>query len=257
MAAASTATVVLTCAVGLVVAALATYAPAAPAAPLSLREALMGERATSGKPGPPVIARYETDEGSDFVFDRSAPKPLLKFGDNPEIWVLQPAPGPRGDTIYRNDLGEPMVRATRIGGMTVFTERRPDGSPAALLGASPPLRIGQLSAQTLFNRFYQASVRASRAAQHQVGFETREDAETGTAPLLADAAMVASQALVELASAPGGKAMLARVDDVVIGQGLRPSVTLFHGVLTITIAPPQGLAGRPSSRRIEHVVAAR
>src|SRR5689334_4325157 len=132
MAAPATANLVLTCAVGLFAAALATYAPAAPAAPLSLREALMGERAASGKAGPPVTARYETDEGSNFVFDRSAARPLLKFEDNPEIWVLQPAPGPRGDTIYRNDLGEPMVRATRIGGMTVFTERRPDSSPAAL-----------------------------------------------------------------------------------------------------------------------------
>src|SRR5579872_3553499 len=236
MAAPLTATrMALTCAVGLAAATLATYAPAAPAAPLSLREALMGERASGGRSGPPVIGRYETDEGADFVLDRSTPKPLLKFEDNPEIWVLQPAPGPRGDTIYRNDLGEPMLRATRIGGMTVFTDRRPDGSPAALLGPSPPLRVGQLSPQALFNRFYQASIRASRAAQHQVGFVTREDAEPATSALLADAVMLTSQALVDVAAQPGGKALLARVDQVVVGQGPRPSVTLLHGVLTVNV----------------------
>src|ERR1700679_3713170 len=145
------------------------------------------------KPDTPAIGRYETDEGGVFIFDRSAPRPLLKFEDDPEIWVLQPAPGPRGDVIYRNDLGEEMLRATSLGGMTVFTEKRPDGSPAALDGASPPLRIAPLSPAALFSRFYQASVRASRAAQHQIEFETREDAEATTAAAIADAALVASE----------------------------------------------------------------
>ena len=44
----------------------------------------------------PASGRYETDEGGIFIFDRSTPRPLLKFEDDPEIWVLQPAPGPRG-----------------------------------------------------------------------------------------------------------------------------------------------------------------
>jgi hypothetical protein len=118
----------------------------------------------SAKSDGPTSARYETDEGSVFIFDRSEPRPLLKFEDDPEIWVLQPAPGPRGDVIYRNDLGEEMLRATSLGGMTIFTDKRPGGSPAALDGASPPLRITPLSPAGLFSRFYQASIRASRAA---------------------------------------------------------------------------------------------
>src|SRR5215469_708650 len=128
----------LTCAVLLT--STATGSPSLGAAPLSLREALTGQH-VGERADPPVIARYETDEGGQFILDRSTPRPLLKFEDNPEIWVLQSAPGPRGDTIYRNDLGEEMLRATHMGGMTVFTETRPDGSAAALDGASPPLRI--------------------------------------------------------------------------------------------------------------------
>lgn len=212
----------------------------------------IGERSDA-----PVIGRYETDEGGAFVLDRSAPRPLLKFDDNPEIWVLQPAPGPRGDTIYRNDLGEPMLRATKLGGMTVFTPTRPDGSAAALDGSSSPLRVAALSAQGLFTRFYQASVRASRVAQHQVAFETGQDAEPATAAYLADAAMVASEALVDLAARPAGKALLARINDVVISQGVRPGAALQRGVLTVTIVPAQGVAGRPSSRRIERAAGAK
>ena len=239
---------ILTCAVTLSWAALAPDSLAA--GPMSWREALSG-RNVGERPDPPVIGRYEMDEGGGFVLDRSTPRPLLKFEDSTEIWVLQPAPGPRGDTIYRNDLGEPMIRATKLGGMTVFTETRPDGSAAALDGASPPLRIAPLSPAALFNRFYQASVRASRAAQHQVTFENREDAEPATSALLADAAAVASQAVVEMASRPADKTLIARLVDVVIAQGPKPNVTMQKGVLTVTVVPTQGIAGRPSSRRIE------
>jgi Domain of unknown function (DUF4908) len=209
------------------------------------------------KPDMPPIGRYETDEGGVFIFDRSAPRPLLKFEDDPEIWVLQPAPGPRGDVIYRNDLGEEMLRATSLGGMTVFTEKRPGGSPAALDGASPPLRLPPLSPAGLVSRFYQASVRASRAGQHQIGFETREDAEAVTATALADAAVVASEALVDLSAAPNGKGLLARINDVVIAQGGKPNAAMQKGVLTVTIVAAQGVFGRPSSRKIEWAAGAR
>ena len=233
---------------------LASFSTAAPAAPL--RTALVVGSEGQRSAGPP-IGRYELDDGGIFILDRSTPKPLMKFEDSPEIWVLQPATGPRGDTIYRNDLGEPMLRATKLGGMTVFTERRPDGSAAALEGPCPPLRIAPLSPQALFLHFYQASIRASRAARHQVGFETREDAVPATAGLLADTAMVASQALVSIGARPNGKALLARVNDVVIAQGFRTAAALQRGVLTVTIVPAEGVAGRPSSRRIEIAAGAR
>ncbi|MGH6955922.1 MAG: DUF4908 domain-containing protein [Caulobacteraceae bacterium] len=242
--------VVLACA-----AALSAGGTAASAAPYSWREALSGRLADHA--AAPITAKYETDAGAIFVFDRSTPRPLLKFEDDPEIWVLQPAKGPRGDIIYRNDLGEEMLRSTSLGGMTVFTEKRPEGSPAALDGSSSPLRVAALSPANLFSRFYQASVRASRAAQHQVGFETREDAEPASAAYLADAAVVASEALVDMAARPDGKAELARVADVVIAQGKKPGATLQKGVLTVTIVPKEGVFGRPSSRRIERAAGAR
>jgi hypothetical protein len=245
---------VLTLAVGLAAVGCATTGAAAP---LSLRE-LMGERIGEGRNPPlPVIARYETDEGGEFVLDRSTPLPLLKFEESPEIWVLQPAAGPRGDIIYRNDLGEPMLRATKLGGMTVFTSKRPDGSAAALEGASSPLRITPLSPAALLIRFYQASIRASRVAQRQVGFETREDAEPATAAVVADAALVASEALVGIAARPDGKRLLSRIDDVMIAQGAKPAAALLNRVLTVTIVPAKGYAGRPSSRTIQYAAGAR
>jgi hypothetical protein len=241
---------VLTCAVGLLAAAFWSVAPAAPVS--LLREAYTAHLG-GDKAGQPLTARYEMDEGGAFVLDRSTVKPLLKFDDHLEIWALQPAPGPRGDVIYRNDVGEPMVRATRLGGMTVFTPKRPEGSAAAFDGASTPLRIPSLSPQALFRIFYQASLRASRAAGHQIAFETLQDADPVSAGPVADAASVASEALVEIAAEPGGKAALGHLIDVAIAQGAKPSVVLQKGVLTVTIVTSENIFGRPSSRRIERV----
>ena len=244
---------ILTCAVGLTAAAVAT---AAVAAPMSLHEAFMGGR-VADKPTGPATARYQTDEGGVFILDRSGPKPLLKFGDDPEIWALQSARGPHGDTIYRNDLGEEMLRVTSLGGLTVFTDRRPEGSAAAFDGASAPLKIGMVSATALERQFYQESVRASRLGRHIIGFETGQDAEAATTGPIADAAQVTSEAITDVAQRPNGRLILSHIDDVVITQGGAPGVSVRKNVLTVTIVAKNGVSGRPSSRRIERALGAK
>jgi hypothetical protein len=223
---------------------------------MSSRAALAG-RHVGERPDPPVISRWVTDEGDGFVLDLSTPRPLLKFEESAEIWVLVTSPGPRGDIIYRNDLGEEVLRATRLGGMTVFTPTRPDGAAAALDGVSTPLRIAAFNAEALYRRFLLASVKASRAAQHQVAFGTGVDAEPSNDALFADAALVTSEALVDMAGHAANKGVLARINGVVITQGPRTNVALAKGVLTVSVVPAEGLAGRPSSRWIEHAVGAR
>ena len=243
---------ILTRAVGLSAAALAATAFAAP---LGLHEAFMGSQLADKPTGPPT-ARYQTDEGGVFILDRSSSRTLLKFENDPEIWVLERQRGPHGDWIYRNDLGEEMLRATSLGGFTIFTARRPEGSPAAFDGASPPLRIGPVSPFQLRDDFFQASVRASRYARHEIIFETGKDADAPSSAALADAAAVASQAIVNVASRPNGRIILARIDDVQITQGGKPNAMLQKDRLVVTIVPKQGVAGRPSSRRIERAAGA-
>jgi hypothetical protein len=181
----------------------------------------------------------------------------LKFSDDPEIWVLQPALGPHGDVIYRNDTGEEMLRATSLGGLTVFTIRRPAGSAAAYDGASQPLRLGPISPFQLRDDFYQASIRASRYARHEIGFETGKEAEAATSTAYADAAQVTSEAIVDVAAIPKGRLLLTKLNDVVITQGAKPSAVLQKGgKLTVTIVARDGVFGRPSSRRIARAVGA-
>ena len=238
----------LLAAVTLVAAGMIAAVPAA-AAPGSLREGLFGEGRNDSRRAPaPPVARYVVEDGGGFILDRSTARPMVKFEDSAEVWVLQSQPAPRGDIIYKNDLGEPVLRATRLGGLTVFTRQRPSGAAAALVGGSNPLRLPTLGPEALLQRLAQASARASRAARRLIPFEA--DASPETAPLVADAAMVAAEAVVRLATDPAGRQVLSGVDKVTLVEGGRPGASLRGGVMLITISPEDGLAGRPSSERI-------
>ncbi len=246
-----------TIAAALVAASLCGLGQSAMASPEWLRKAWGAAHGEDGRQSlAPPVAKYAIDEGGSFILDRSGPEPLLKFEDNPEVWALVVSRGPRGDTIYRDDIGNMMLRATELGGMTVFTPRRPEGSAAAMAGASNPLRLTPVGPLALYQRILQASVRSSRAAQHLVGFDAPE-ADPASDGLIADAAAVAAEALVTLAGRQGGKATLARVQKVDLVKGPRPQVMTRGGVITITIVPTLGVAGRPSSERILRAVGGR
>lgn len=233
----------------------AMAASIAHAGPESLREGLFGARPTEGPRGAPDVARYISEEGQTFVLDLSQRRPLLKFENSPEVWALQPQPGPRGDTIYKNDQGEAMLRATRLGGVTVFTDTRPGGSAAALAGAGAPIRLAPLGPQALLERLAQASARASRAARRLIPFEA--DASPGSSALIADAAGVTAQAVVRITRRNDGGRVLARFSKVRLVEGKRPAAAIQDGVLRVTVSPGDGLAGRPSSDRIVAVALSR
>lgn len=217
--------------------------------PGALRESLFGARPTAADPrAAQPVARYVSQEGDVFVLDRSQPRPLLKFDDNPEVWVLRPQLAPRGDVLYMNDLGEPVLRATRLGGLTLFTNDRPGGTAAAVAGAGQTLRLAQLGPQQLLERLAQASARATRAARRLIPFEA--DASPGSSALTADAAMIAAEAIIRIAKRPDAKVVLSRIGKVRLVEGRKAQAQISRGVVQITVSPRDGLAGRPSSDRI-------
>jgi hypothetical protein len=202
--------------------------------------------------------RYEVSEGrATFVLDTAAGKSaFLKFEGSPEIWALHPTSGPRGDVIYKNDMDEPMLRATRLGGITLFTQDQPEGLPAAFIGLGPPPRIvHDMELDELFNIFVQASSRTSHAAQHLIVFEGPQDITPSTAPVFADAAIVTSQAFARVAGqGKFGKVLVARFARVEFSAGRGASAATRGQTVSITVAPDQGIAGRPSSERIAEVI---
>lgn len=234
------------CAALLSVAAVA-FASAADAGPVDrLREGLFKNRGAEASG--PQIARYVSEEGRVFILDRTQPVPMLKFDDSPEVWVLAPSPAPRGDTIYKNDLGAPMLRITRLGGFTLFTAERPSGEAVSLAGGGVPLRLPPMSPQAVFDRLAQASLRASRAARRPMLFEA--EATPASSALIADAAVVTSVAIIRLSQRKDGRALLSQINRVQFAEGAKSQAALKNGILSIVVAPSRGLAGRPSSDRI-------
>jgi hypothetical protein len=202
-----------------------------------------------GQPTPPV-ARYIGVDGQSFVFDRDAARPLLKFDDDPEVWVLEPSPAPRGDVVYRNDAGVTVLRSTRLGGLTLFTSEEPGGLPAAILGEAelqPPPPA--LPPGALLQRMIQAGLHASRAAQHPITFYA-PNVPPQSEPLFADAAIVAADAVGHMSRRTDGRAFLAKLEKFVFLLGAKPDVSVSGPVMQITVAPGQGFAGRPSSDRL-------
>ncbi|MET0295435.1 MAG: DUF4908 domain-containing protein [Phenylobacterium sp.] len=203
----------------------------------------------------PPVARYVTESGQAFVLDRSTSRALLKFENTYEIWALQAQAAPRGDVVYKNDIGETVLRATRLGGLTLFTDARPGGSAAALSGQAIPLRLPVVGTQQLLERMAVASARASRAARRLIPFDA--DADPSSTAVFADSAIITAETMVRVSRRPDGARLLGKIKKVQLVQGSRASVLLANDTIRITVAPGQGLAGRPSSDRIAYAVGVR
>ncbi len=220
-----------------------------------LRDALFGSSPNAQRrAAAPPVARYVSETGEEFVFDRTSSRPLLRFESSSEVWALHPNPGPRGDVIYKNDLGHPVLRATKLGGLTLFTRQRPEGLAVAVAGTSAPLKLPAMGPNALLQKLAQASGRASRAAGRLIPFGA--DATPQSAALIADAAMVSADGLARAAQLHGRNA-LAPVKKIYIAQGKKPGAAIKDGVLVVTVSPQMGIAGRPSSERVAYVAANR
>ena len=217
---------------------------------LSLRDALSGARPGGGRAAtPPPVARYVAGEDEAFVLDRSGEAPLLMFENQREVWALRATPGPRGDVIYKDDLGRPVLRSTRLGGLTVFTPESPSGLPAAPTGPVAALRPGVMTAVQLWRHLVRQSARASRALGRRIDF-VADDVGQGSEALYADAASLTAEAISRGVPHARPQSPLRKLRRVEFVEGARASAALAGDSLTVMVSPQDGWAGRPSSERV-------
>lgn len=209
-------------------------------------QALRNRGGLSISPSP--VGRYVAESGDAFTLDRSGRYPLLRFDRRDETWVLRPSPAPRGDVIYRNDAGEQVLRITSSGGVTVFTPRAPGGSPASLSGSGQTLSPPNLGPAQVFNLMARRSALLTQAMGRLVEINVDTGAESES--LTVEALIVSTDAVLRIARSPTARASLNRLRSITIVEGGRASVAYNGGDLRITVAPTQGVAGRPSSARV-------
>lgn len=199
----------------------------------------------------PPTGRYTSESGESFIFDRSGSRPLFRFVSRNETWALRGTPAPRGDIIYRNDAGDQILRVTPDGGMTLYSVRNPNGSPASMVGPAPTLSRPMLGPIQLANLMVQRSALMSRALGRTVTVQL--DGEQDEA-LCIDALMVTTDAVLRMAGSPTMRDQLRRLRTVTITEGGSASVAYANGDLRVTVLPSQGATGRPSSARIIQAV---
>ena len=219
-----------------------------------LGEMLFGSGAAR-KPAAPPVARYVAEGSVSFVLDRSSRQPLIRFEGSNEVWVLYPHNGPGNDIIYKNDVGENVLKISHLGGLTVFTATRPEGAAALLDGVSGSLRLPALpkDVERAWARLRAATDRTSRAARRPIGVDV-PDVDADSLAVAVDAALVAFEAFDRLAKSDKNDRALARIGQVLVLEGSKPDVTVRQGSLVITVVPGRGVAGRPSSARINNAL---
>ncbi|CAN5399446.1 DUF4908 domain-containing protein [soil metagenome] len=195
----------------------------------------------------PPTGRYVSESGESFVFDRSGARPLFRFQSRNETWALRAMPAPRGDIIYRNDAGDQILRVTPDGGMTLYSVRTPNGSPASMAGPAPSLARPMLGPIQLASLMVQRSDLMSRALGRTVIVQLDGEQDEG---LCIDALMVSTDAVLRMAASPTMRDQLRRLRTVSVTEGRASGVAYANGGLVITVHPNEGPTGRPSSATI-------
>lgn len=219
----------------------------------SLKERMFGNPGQDTRKTP-TVTRFESDDGASFVLDESGRQPLLRFDGDTEVWSLNVTQGPKGDMIYKNDLGQPMLKSTRWGGMILFSDDRPNGDPAAVIGRAQPFQTGRMTPALLWQTLAKGSKRVSQAIGRLVPFDA-PNVTPGADAVFAQASDVTSTALVQLALQSRGKQRLTQVESVQFVEGRPPSAALQDGVLIVKLDVSRGpWGGHVSSKRIVHVI---
>ncbi|WKL55908.1 DUF4908 domain-containing protein [Asticcacaulis sp. ZE23SCel15] len=220
----------------------------------NLRDAMLGPSTSDSRGNSmPDVAHFMSEDGEGFVLDHTQDQPFIRFDGDAEVWALTPSPGPRGDVIFKNDVGEPILRSSRLGGLTLFSRTRPTGDPVAVSGKADAIKAGRMTPGLLFQQLARASKKASAAVSRLLPFDA--DIQTpGADYLFADAARVTADAIVDVANQNNGRKILEPIREVRLIEGRPPGVYMERNTLVLRLDHTQGWAGRPSSKRITKII---
>ncbi len=226
----------------------------------SLRDRMFGKPVEDGRSSQTAAktTHFVSEDGESFTFDGSQNIPLLRFDGDDEVWALTATAGTKGDIIYKNDVGQPMLKATRWGGMVLFSDDRPMGDPVAVSGKAVAFTPTVVSPGQLWLHLAKSAYRVSKASDHKIIFSADEDTPgDSTINLFVEAASVASDALIQIALQATSRRSLDNLHEVHFIEGRPPGARFDHQILTIKVDPSRGTwGGHPSSKRITSVVMA-
>lgn len=187
----------------------------------------------------------ESDQRIDCLLDEEGPAP--------EVYLLRPTRGPRGDRIYKNAEGDTMLRIASYGGATVYWPGSYEGYAASKsFGDDAALVLAPAVFETAARRAKSATAIISAITGSPIIFDIGAPTpETPDAAVLADAVMRTAKGLKDVADDPTGARIIAgRIGKIAFIRDAAPRINLDGDVLEIHYAPNLDIAGRPSSAAI-------
>lgn len=202
---------------------------------------------------PSAGATRYTDMASDqsFVVEERGRGALLQREGSDEVIPLRAETGQRGDTFFKTDSGQVMLRKTEAGNMVSFIGNK-DGAPADIAGRAAPLNAPAMPA-SLDDLRKQSAARLSKMAGHEVTiFGTAEFADNEQ---WAADALTNVEIGVKSANGPAGR-IASKLNAVRLVRSKAASVSFKDGELVLGVNPDQGYAGRASSDAIANALSA-
>ena len=228
----------------------------------SLRELMFGKHTDNSHDSSriPNVAHFVSARGAGFVLDESQAEPLLRFDGDDEVFQLTAKSGANGDITFRNDVGEPVLKVTGLGGTILFSGAHEDvGDPAAVTGQATAFAPDRLTLTELVLHMTRSSVRVTHACDHLFIFNADAEADEkggdSALPLFAESVSVTTDALLQVASQADTRHSLDKLHEVHLIEGRPPSAYIENGILFVKLDPSRGTwGGHPSSKRIMNVV---
>ena len=208
---------------------------------------------------PPSLAApqdgiYATGDDPSFMIDHAQGQTRLRFVGSDEIFYLSSERSTLGGRVLKYDTGEKALAVSGWGGVTLYSQSAPSGTPAERVGEAVPIDPAPvLSHQT---KYFAAGL-SQRLADREslaIGFATRWDLlshEDMARALATDAMRNATYAIEQLAKSRARRsALAAKLRVVRIVAGNAKSAMLQDDVLVVTFSPAGGPSARPSSLAI-------
>lgn len=217
----------------------------------------MASRLASERMGPVQPGLYNAGDGGSFAIQSYGPnKYLLRFSGHAENFVLTVERASLGAKMLKYDTGTTALRVSVWGGITLYTQDAPQGTPVTLQGPIPPASELEISANELQTAINDESSHLTYVQNIALKFSAdasilASDPETRGRAF--DALTNASMGIERfLAANPSGRQVLVkRINSVKVAEGGKPTVALTGQTLVVSFVPSEGHEGHASSLAIQ------
>jgi hypothetical protein len=217
----------------------------------------MASRFASERMGPVKPGLYNADNGGSFTVESyGANKYLLRFAGHSENFVLTVERASLGAKLLKYDTGTTALRVSIWGGVTLYTQDAPQGTPVTFQGPTPPTDELEISAAELQTAINDESSHLTYVQNIALKFSADPAvlaADPETRGRAFDALTNAAVGIERfLAATPLGRQMLTkRVNSVKVAEGGKPTVAIAGQTLLVSFVPGEGHEGHASSLAIQ------